>query len=123
MCVIVKIALALIIGALLCACNGYSGAQPLGEFIHGGIGQPVTSEEAIVSRATSFASSIGWQRTTYPLKNGYWVFIEPDGPRSFIHWEVNQRGIIIGAKHEVVGRGQSTKGQSFWYKSGKAIMR
>lgn len=50
--------------------------------------------------STYHASKIGWQEKTYTLDNGNWVYITPDRPDCFMHWEVNPEGIIIDYKTE-----------------------
>ena len=69
------------------------------------VGQPIEGIRQRISRKGSYASSIGWEETTYPLDNGNWVYVEPDGVDRdcFIHWEVNPEGIIVGVRTEGKG--------------------
>jgi hypothetical protein len=72
------------------------------EFTKAWIGQPIDGVRQRIAREGSYASRIGWKETTYPLKNGNWVYVEPDGVARdcFIHWEVNPQGVIVGARTE-----------------------
>ena len=71
--------------------------------MRGGIGQPIEETRKTMARENSYASSIGWKETTYPLDDGNWVFVEPATPDCLIHWEVNPQGIIVGAHAEGKG--------------------
>jgi hypothetical protein len=64
------------------------------------IGRPLEEIRRPILRPESYASRIGWKEKTYSLDNGNWVYVEPDSPGCFIHWEVNQQGIIVGYKLE-----------------------
>ncbi len=64
------------------------------------IGRPVEENRRLGARPESYASRIGWKEKTYNLENGNWVYVEPDSPGCFIHWEVNPQGIIVGYKLE-----------------------
>jgi len=64
------------------------------------IGRPIEETKILVRDSHSYASRIGWQEETYKLDNGNWVYVEPDSPNCFIHWEVNPEGIIVGYKLE-----------------------
>jgi hypothetical protein len=64
------------------------------------IGRPMSDLKKLVAMPESYASRIGWQEKTYRLDNGNLVYVEPDRPDCFIHWEVNPEGIIIGYKTE-----------------------
>jgi len=44
----------------------------------------------------SYSSRIGWRETTYPLDNGYWVYVQPDRPDCQIHFKVNPQDIVVG---------------------------
>ena len=65
-----------------------------------GMGLPISVIIQSISHPGSYASSIGWKEKTYKLDNGNWVYVEPDRPGCFIHWEVNPEGIIVGYKLE-----------------------
>ena len=105
--------IAALIGAfmLLTACNG--NIISLDDYTRYAIGRPVAEKASLVKRSTSYASRIGWKETAYPLENGNWVYIEPDRLDTFIHWEVNPRGMIVGYAVETVGKGETTKGKDF----------
>ncbi|RPJ58374.1 MAG: hypothetical protein EHM12_07895 [Dehalococcoidia bacterium] len=64
------------------------------------MGHSISVVTESVSRPGSYASSIGWKEKTYKLDNGNWVYVEPDRPGCFLHWEVNSQGIIVGYKLE-----------------------
>jgi len=70
------------------------------EFTQYWIGRPIEETRKQVRDSHSYASRIGWQEKTYKLDNGNWVYVEPDSPGCFIHWEVNPQGIIVGYKLE-----------------------
>ncbi len=105
--------IAALIGAfmLLTACNG--NIISLDDYTRYAIGRPFAEKAGLIKRPTSYASRIGWKETTYPLENGNWVYIEPDSLGTFIHWEVNPQGIIVGYTVETVGRGETTSGKNF----------
>ncbi|MEM5789373.1 MAG: hypothetical protein AAGU11_18835 [Syntrophobacteraceae bacterium] len=105
----------LIVTILLSFTGCFSQILSVDEYTRLWIGHPIEEKMKSTDHPNSYASSIGWKRTTYSLDNGNKVYIEPEKPRTFIHWEVNPQGIIIGAKHEIVGRGETTKGRAFWY--------
>lgn len=83
----------------------------LKSYLKTGMGLPIAEVQQRMSRPSSYASSIGWQETTYPLDNGNWVYVEPTGEHGkllgggpcFVHWEVNPEGIIVGAHTEGEG--------------------
>ena len=64
------------------------------------IGRPIEDMRRIVYHKESYASQIGWQEKTYKLDNGNWMYVEPDKKDCFIHWEVDQQGIIVGYRLE-----------------------
>lgn len=72
---------------------------PINEHLQGWMGRNIEDMKSVMSRPNSYASQSGWKETTYHLPNGNWVFIEPE-PRCLIHWEVDQKGIIVGYKTE-----------------------
>ncbi len=59
------------------------------------ISRPLADLKQSMSRPDSYASKIGWQETTYPLANGYYVFVQPIGKECLIHWKINPRDIIV----------------------------
>jgi len=80
-------------------CNGCS-IPTLNQYIEENMGSPISEKIQRMSRPNSYATSIGWKEKTYKLSNGNWVYVEPDRPGCFIHWEVNPKGIIVGYKLE-----------------------
>jgi len=67
------------------------------------IGQSVEELKEADSRPSfsdSYASSIGWKKTTYKLDSGNWVYVELVRKDCYVHWEVNPQGIIIGSRVE-----------------------
>ncbi len=95
---------------MLCLC-GCPSTPLKGPYLRSGIGQPIEGVRQRIAREGSYASSIGWKETTYPLDNGNWVYVDPAGEigklvgggECFIHWEVNPQGIIVGAHTEGKG--------------------
>jgi len=73
-----------------------------GDYAKGWVGHSIKEKEEkqAISHAGSYAKSIGWKEKIYKLDNGNLVYVEPDRPGCFIHWEVNPQGIIIGYKLE-----------------------
>lgn len=67
------------------------------------IARPLSELKEAMSRPGSYASKVKWKETTYPLANGNSVFVEPLGQDCIVHWEINPKNIIIGAK--AVGSG------------------
>lgn len=70
------------------------------EYTKNMIGVPIEKLKEAIARPGSYPSRMGWQEKTYTLDNGNRVYVEPVRPDCFIHWEVNQQGIIIGYKTE-----------------------
>lgn len=62
--------------------------------------RPLSGLKQSMNKPDSYASKIGWKETTYPLANGNYVFVEPVSQGCAIHWEVSQRGTIVGFKIE-----------------------
>jgi hypothetical protein len=89
---------ALILFAFLLV-NGCS-IPSLNQTIRESMGQPISHKIEIMSRPNSYSTSIDWKEKTYKLDNGNWVYVQPDRPGCFIHWEVNPEGIIVGYKLE-----------------------
>lgn len=77
-----------------------SQIAPIEERTNSWIGRPIEETRRLILRPESYASRIGWKEQTYKLDNGNWVYVEPDSPGCFIHWEVNPQGIIVGYKLE-----------------------
>ncbi len=59
------------------------------------ISRPLSELKETMNRPDSYASKVGWQEKTYPLSNGYYVFIEPIDQECSVHWKVNPRDIIV----------------------------
>jgi len=68
-----------------------------------GLGMPISAIRELNEREGSYASSIDWKEKTYQLDNGNWVYVEPEKPNCFIHWEVNPAGIVVGSRVEGSG--------------------
>jgi hypothetical protein len=60
------------------------------------ITRPLSELQQAMKSPDSYAAKIGWKETTYPLANRNFVYIEPVSTDCFVHWEVNEGGIIIG---------------------------
>jgi hypothetical protein len=60
------------------------------------LARPVSELRDDMKRPDSYASKIKWEETTYPLSNGYYVFVEPLAKDCNMHWDVNNRDRIIG---------------------------
>lgn len=75
------------------------------------LARPVSELKEDMKRPDSYASKIKWEEKTYPLSNGYYVFVEPIAEGCSIHWDVNNRDRIIGYR---------TVGNECEYKSGSS---
>ena len=65
------------------------------------MGRPVEELRALVFTPRILRlSRIGWKEKTYKFDNGNWVYVEPDSPGCFIHWESDLQGIIVGYRLE-----------------------
>ena len=101
----------LLVGLMLGLCGCMSQIISKREFMKVWVGRPIEEIRQMDSREGSYASSIGWKETTYPLDNGNWVYVTPagvfgkafGGGDCFIHYEVNPDGIIVGARTEGKG--------------------
>jgi len=82
----------LLLFVLLCGC-----ATPVYVEQHSNewISRPLSELKEAMNRPDSYASKIGWRETTYPLSNGYYVFIEPLGQECSVRWKINPRDIIV----------------------------
>jgi hypothetical protein len=60
------------------------------------IARPLAELKQKMEDPGSYASKIEWKETTYPLRDGDYVFVEPIGADCSIHWKINQKDIIIG---------------------------
>ena len=91
-----------IVGTILLADLLLTGCTipSLNQTIKESMGQPISHKIEVMSRPGSYSSSISWKETTYKLDNGNWVYVQPNRPECFIHWEVNPQGIIVGYKLE-----------------------
>ena len=67
------------------------------------MGSPIDHIKELNAREGSYASSIGWKETTYPLANGNWAYVDPYAPNCVVHLEVNPTGIIVGSRAEGSG--------------------
>jgi len=85
---------------VFCLLSCMSQIVSLEDHAKGWIGRPLEDLKIIVNRPTSYASRIGWKETTYRLDNGNLGYIEPDHKNCFIHFEVNQEGVIVGYRTE-----------------------
>lgn len=94
-----KIVLSLILAALIFS-SCISQIASIEDYRKSWIGHPIEEWRNAGLRPESYASRIGWKEKTYQLDNGNWVYVEPDSPGCFIHWEVNPKGVIIGSKLE-----------------------
>ena len=103
-------AIFILITILIAGCADF---QSLHNFTRDAVGQPISGIAAMDRQPGAWASRIGWQETTYQLKNGDRVYVEAYGPHIFIHWELNPQGIIVGYAVETVGRGETTLGKNF----------
>jgi hypothetical protein len=72
------------------------------------IARPLSELQQEMKKPDSYASKIGWKETTYPLANRNFVYIEPVKADCFVHWEVNEGGMIIG--YQAKGNGCSQRG-------------
>ena len=96
----IRVVIAVIV---LLSSSGCAPYPTLRSYRKSGLGRPISAKKALIERKGSHASSIGWKETTYNLPNGNWVYVEPDSPNCFIHWEVNPDGIIVGSHTEGKG--------------------
>lgn len=62
------------------------------------VARPLSELKKSMNKPDSYASKTGWKETTYPLANGNYVFVEPLNKDCSVHWEVSQRGTIVGFK-------------------------
>lgn len=81
--------------AYVSGCSPYPSLQG---YRKSSIGMSIEQKRAMLERKGSYASQIGWSEQTFNLSNGHWVYVEPDSPECFIHWEVNPEGIIIDSQ-------------------------
>lgn len=65
-----------------------------------GIGRHVSVVEQLMAKSDSYASKIMWKKNTYRIANGNLVLVEPVREDCFVHWEVDNNGIIYGYKTE-----------------------
>lgn len=95
-----KITIGVVVFTALLISSCLSQILSIDDYTKSWIGQPIEEKKKPSLRPESYASRIGWKEKTYPLKNGNWVYVEPDSKNCFIHWEVNPQGIIVGYKLE-----------------------
>ena len=72
----------------------------MSDYAGGWIGRSIDDYNRVLNRGKSYANQIGWQEKTYPLPNGNMVYVAPERPDCFIHWEVNKTRTIVGYKTE-----------------------
>jgi hypothetical protein len=72
------------------------------------VARPLAELKEEMKKPDSYASKTGWEETTYPLSNGDFVYVEPVSADCSIHWEINQKGIIIG--YQAKGKGCKWQG-------------
>jgi hypothetical protein len=94
----------LVLVVLLCGCGARLYVEE-----HGNqwISRPLSELQQEMSSPESYASKIQWQEKTYPLANGYYMFVEPLSPDCFMHWDINPRDKIVG--YRAVGSGCEQK--------------
>jgi hypothetical protein len=90
----------LILFTTLFAVSCLSQIVSIEDYTNNWIGRPIEETRRLNLRPESYASRIGWKEKTFQLDNGNWVYVEPDRPGCFIHWEVNPQGIIVSYKLE-----------------------
>ncbi len=69
------------------------------------ISRPLSELKQAMKSPDSYASKIDWDETTYPLANGYFIFVEPFSRECFIEWKINQRNIIMDLRNVVWVKG------------------
>jgi hypothetical protein len=90
----------LLIASTLFVAGCLANIPSISDYTTNKIGRPIEKQRERVQHPRSYASRIGWKEETYSLANGNWVYIEPDSPGCFIHWEVNPKGIIVAYQLE-----------------------
>ena len=95
-----KIIIVVVVFVALCVSSCISQIASIGDYTKNWMGKTLEEKRKPTLRPESYASRIGWKEKTYRLDNGNWVYVEPDSPGCFIHWEVNPQGIIVGYKLE-----------------------
>ena len=90
---------------LLFGCASHRSVEDLSQEW---ITRPLSELQQEMKKPDSYASKIGWKETAYPLANRNYVFVEPVSENCFVHWEVNEGGIIIG--YQAKGEGCKEKG-------------
>lgn len=59
------------------------------------VGEPVTDYIEAMYKPDTYASKTGWKDQRYDLRNGNWVLVAPRGEGCLVHYEVDQRGVIV----------------------------
>lgn len=76
-----------------CCCSVKNWAES-------GIGVHIDKLREVDAKSASdtrtYMHKVNWKETTYPLKNGNWVYVTPIRKGCFVHFEVNRDGIIVG---------------------------
>jgi hypothetical protein len=97
----------LVLLVLFCGCGARLNID---EHANQWISRPLSELQQEMSRPESYASKIQWQEKTYPLANGYYMFVEPLSQDCSIHWDINPRDRIVG--YRAVGSGCERKSKS-----------
>lgn len=83
--------------AILAALTGCSSMEKrIDDYGNSWISRPLSELKQEMKRPDSYASKIDWDENTFPLANGYYIFIEPFSRDCFIHWKINPQDRIIG---------------------------
>jgi hypothetical protein len=85
---------------LLCGC---ASQLSLDDLSREWITRPLSELQQEMKKPDSYAAQIGWKESTYQLANRNYVYIEPIRADCYIHWEVNENGIIVG--YQAKGKG------------------
>lgn len=93
-------AIALIFLAVILLNGCVSQIVSVEEYRRDWVGQPVAELKIIIDRPTSHASRMGWKESTYKLADGNRVYVTPERTDCYIHWEINQQGIIVNSRTE-----------------------
>src|SRR5687768_6789019 len=85
------------VAALVVGSGCVSQISPFKAYADGWIGRPISEYQAAVLRSSkTYASTVGWSEKWETLPNGNRAYVYPERRDCFVHWEVNDRGIIIG---------------------------
>lgn len=98
--------LVLLISIIGCA----SVEKKIDEYGSSRISRPISEVKQAMKSPDSYASKIDWDETTYPLSNGYYIFVEPFSNDCYIQWKVSPRDTIVG--YYAKGKGCGTVRES-----------